>query len=137
MIHYLFFFLITDDLDTSKSSERKSILKPPPANPVPQRKIISPPAPKSVLKKRESWHCSSSSTKKPTIKVDSSPDKDDEGISCNDSASDTDSSGSTDANKSSKVFNTRVGADSTSEGESSGGREIKSIFRNDNKLHFK
>lgn len=124
-------FFFTDDLEPSKSFERKSILKPPPADTIPsrkfERKITSPLAPKSALKKRET----------PIIKVETSPDKDDEGISCNDSTSDSDSSAGIDANKNSKILGTRIGTDSTSEGESSGGREIRSIFRNENKLNFK
>lgn len=52
----------------------------------------------------------------------------DEGISCNDSGSDTETN--VPIIKCDKV----VDCDSTSDGESSGGREVKNIFKNDSKF---
>lgn len=63
-----------------------------------------------------------------------SNDKDDEGISCNDSGSDSEPGA---VKSKSKVARTKVEADdTTSEGESSGGREVKSIFKNESRLNL-
>lgn len=57
-------------------------------------------------------------------------DKDDEGISCNDSGSDSEPGA---VKSKSKVARAD---DTTSEGESSGGREVKSIFKNESRLNL-
>ncbi|XP_076271770.1 uncharacterized protein LOC143203482 isoform X2 [Rhynchophorus ferrugineus] len=65
-------------------------------------------------------------------------DKDDEGISCNDSGSDSEVSEA--KSKSQRQAKSGLLEDTTSEGESSGGREVRSIFKNENtrlNLNFK
>ncbi|KAG5889512.1 hypothetical protein JTB14_008999 [Gonioctena quinquepunctata] len=118
--------------DTEKSSETKSILKPFPQSSTartPRSSAFSQHAtPKSALKKRDSFNASPNH---------------DEGISCNSvSGSDRTSrraekgEGGGERPAAGRKYG-RFNADSTSEGESSGGREIRSIFRNDDKLRVK
>ncbi|XP_074029765.1 supervillin isoform X3 [Leptinotarsa decemlineata] len=138
-----------DDIESEKSSEMKSILKSAqttgpksPVSPFAPKSSVSPFAPKSVLKKRDSFN-SSLNRRSILLKVETSPDKDDEGISCNSvSGSESDSSiggkeSVVDNKKTASKKTGKFNGDSTSEGESSGGREIRSIFRNDDKLRVK
>ncbi|KAJ8925022.1 hypothetical protein NQ315_001188, partial [Exocentrus adspersus] len=111
--------------DTERSPERKSILKAGA-----RRDAASP---KSVLKKRDDV---SPTSRRSILKTEPSPDKDDEGISCNDS-DDTDSDTSPHKENEPGLGakeKSGLNGDSTSEGESSGGREIRSIFKNDGRL---
>uniref|UniRef100_A0A6P7GME5 Uncharacterized protein LOC114338565 n=1 Tax=Diabrotica virgifera virgifera TaxID=50390 RepID=A0A6P7GME5_DIAVI len=129
----------TEDLH---NSEKRSILKNPPEAPAVHHRNGSPPPKKSSLKKFNSFNAPAG--RRPILKVETSPDKDDEGISCNDSASSSDSDASSNAaREGAKSDEQSVGkkvgkwSDSTSEGESSGGREVRSIFQNENRLKIK
>ncbi|XP_056635872.1 uncharacterized protein LOC130444644 isoform X1 [Diorhabda sublineata] len=129
----------SDDYD--KTTEARSILKS--TEPSQMGRNLSPPPKKSVLKKFHSFNISDN--RKPILKVETSPDKDDEGISCNDSDSGSDSDVSSNAvreiakSDERKIANKmgKCSGDSTSEGESSGGREVRSIFMNENRLKVK
>lgn len=107
--------MFTDDSDIPSTSEKRGILKND------RHKSVSKP--KSVLKSRNRARVSPNRC--PTLKTDAH----DEGISCNDSGSDMETN--VPIIKCDKVAD----GDSTSDGESSGGREVKSIFKND--LKFK
>ncbi|XP_050500586.1 supervillin-like isoform X2 [Diabrotica virgifera virgifera] len=129
-------------LEDLHNSEKRSILKNPPEAPAVHHRNGSPPPKKSSLKKFNSFNAPAG--RRPILKVETSPDKDDEGISCNDSASSSDSDASSNAaREGAKSDEQSVGkkvgkwSDSTSEGESSGGREVRSIFQNENRLKIK
>lgn len=131
-----------------ETSERRGILKSPFAN-VRGRGDSPLSHPRSVLKKRDSFDGTSDceSSRRSILKTDIDVTYD-EGISCNDSASDSETAGvfhggSVKTELKSPV--TRVKPPSglgklsseTSDGDSSGGREVRSIFKNENKLKVK
>lgn len=117
-------------------TERRGILKPQQtgeslSSSLPKRSQ-SFATPRSLLKSSPSNDKSAFREVKPS-RVDVSNDKDDEGISCNDSGSDSEPG----TKSKSKLARTKVEADdTTSEGESSGGREVKSIFKNESRLNL-
>ncbi|XP_030765564.1 nucleolar protein dao-5-like isoform X2 [Sitophilus oryzae] len=135
-------------------SERRGILKQPhpsdASSPLPRRsqsfasarpalrRRDSPPAETTRLDSfpLESSRAESAFRKVKPSRTETATDKDDEGISCNDSGSDSETS-----EVKGRVQRNKGGAlDDTSEGESSGGREVKSIFRHENSrlgLNFK
>lgn len=114
------------------AGERRGILKPEGAGA--PRRSQSFASPHASLKGAKSPQGSAFHQVKPS-RVDLSTDKDDEGISCNGSGSD--SEGSEAKPKPARIsVKVTAGDDTTSEGESSGGREVKRIFRNENKLNL-
>ncbi|XP_050301678.1 uncharacterized protein LOC126739900 isoform X2 [Anthonomus grandis grandis] len=125
------------------ATERRGILKPPHPDSNPSalpRRSQSFASPRSLLNTRVTPPIDSESPRhesafrkvKPT-RAETSTDKDDEGISCNDSGSDSETS---DLKGKTPKFNVKVsgGDDTTSEGESSGGREVRSIFSRENRM---
>ncbi|XP_064214700.1 supervillin isoform X3 [Tribolium castaneum] len=104
--------------------------------------------PRSALKKRDSFDGTSDYENRCSIlKSDVADVTYDEGISCNDSASDSEAASvpcgvktpeikveHSTAKRQTKVLKS---SSETSDGESSGGREIRSIFKNENKLKVK
>ncbi|KAJ8957582.1 hypothetical protein NQ318_020623 [Aromia moschata] len=130
--------------ERDKSSERKSILKPS-AEPFSRRRNLSPSPPKSALRRRDG-----SPARRCALETETSPEKVDEGISC-DNSDDSDwenpsahapfgareDAGKSGGDKRGSGRNGKAGGDSTSEGESSGGREIRNIFKNDSRLKVK
>ncbi|CAH1156175.1 unnamed protein product [Phaedon cochleariae] len=126
-----------DDAEPDKSPERKGILKPPVS------KRTAPPqisptelAPRTAEAPPRKAEASPRSADLSPASAETSPDKDDEGIS---SASDSDSSTGARRGEAGRrqPRQARGNGDSTSEGESSGGREVRSIFRQDDKLRIK
>lgn len=109
------------------------------------------PHPRSVLKKRDSFDGTSDyESRRSILKTEISDVTYDEGISCNDSASDSESASAPSYGFKSPEIKVerptpkrpllpRFGKSSseTSDGDSSGGREIRSIFKNENKLKVK
>lgn len=118
-------------------TERRGILKPQQTSDSPSsslpRRSQSFATPRSLLKSSPSNDKSAFREVKPS-RVDVSNDKDDEGISCNDSGSDSEPGA---VKSKPKLGRTKMEADdTTSEGESSGGREVKSIFKNESRLNL-
>ncbi|XP_063919951.1 uncharacterized protein LOC135134963 isoform X4 [Zophobas morio] len=132
-------------------TERRGILKSSFSNS--RSRGDSPsPHPRSVLKKRDSFDGTSdydSSNRRSILKTDIADVTYDEGISCNDSASDSESasvpsysfkSPEIKVERSTPIRQLNKFAKSsseTSDGDSSGGREIRSIFKNESKLKVK
>ncbi|XP_066250261.1 supervillin-like [Euwallacea similis] len=111
--------------------ERKGILKPAQSETATPRRSQSFASPRSLLKGGPR-HESAFRRVKPE-KNEMCADKDDEGISSNESGSESD----TEEVKIAKLKIKSGGADeTTSEGESSGGREVKSIFKKESKLNL-
>lgn len=139
------FIYVAEDQDTE---EHRGILKSPFIN-ARGRGDLPSPHPRSVLKKRDSFDGASDyeSNRRSILKTDIDVTFD-EGISCNDSASDSETAGgfhsaSDKSELKSPVAklksSSRFGKSSseTSDGDSSGGREVRSIFKNENKLKVK
>ncbi|XP_044270482.1 uncharacterized protein LOC123015087 isoform X2 [Tribolium madens] len=128
------------------TNERRGILKS--SGSFRNRGDSSYPHPRSVLKKRDSFDGTSDYENRCSILKSEVADVTyDEGISCNDSASDSEAASvscgvktpeikveRSTPKRQNKVFKS---SSETSDGESSGGREIRSIFKNENKLKVK
>lgn len=141
-----FVFLFVDDNKCDRMNERRGILKS--SNGCRCRGETSSPYPRSVLKKRDSFDGTFDyENRRLSLKTEVADVTYDEGISCNDSASDSETASvpynvkkpeikieqSTPKRQSKCVKS----SSETSDGDSSGGREIRSIFKNENKLKVK
>ncbi|XP_019766886.2 uncharacterized protein LOC109542202 isoform X2 [Dendroctonus ponderosae] len=117
------------------AGERRGILKPlsPEGAAAPRRSQSF--ALKGAKSPQPLRHESAFHQVKPS-RADVATDKDDEGISCNGSGSDSEGSEAKPKPAKISVNVSTAGDDTTSEGESSGGREVKRIFRNENKLNL-
>ncbi|RZC38334.1 supervillin, partial [Asbolus verrucosus] len=145
-------YALEDEGHGEKTNERRGILKSSFGS-IRTRGDSPSPHPRSALKKRDSFDGSfdyDNVNRRSILKTETTDVTYDEGISCNDSASDSETASvpysvkspefRIDGTVTKKSILGKLGksnSETTSDGDSSGGREIRSIFKNENKLKVK